>query len=72
MGYTATMPTHGNLADPGYEPTDEELEGLMRAAFAGLAEAREESLEAMRARIRVLAAEARARVASAEKEPVPE
>ena len=30
---------HPNLADPDYEPTDEELAGLMKRAFAGLAEA---------------------------------
>ena len=43
-----------NLADPAYEPTDEDLARLMREAFAGLADAREESLRAMRARIAVL------------------
>ena len=45
------MSVRRNLADPAYEPSDEELEGLVRDAFAGLAEAREESLRGMRARI---------------------
>lgn len=53
------MERHPNLADPAYEPTDEELAQLMRASFAGLAAAREESLRAMRARIAALTAEVR-------------
>lgn len=48
-----------NLADPAYEPSDEDLTGLMHEAFAGLREAREQSLVEMRARIAVLQREAR-------------
>ena len=50
-----------NLADPSYEPSDEDLAELMRNAFAGVREAHEESLRAMHARIERLEAEARAR-----------
>ena len=49
-----------NLADPSYEPSDEDLARLMHEAFEGLAAAREDSLIAMRARIVRLQAEARA------------
>lgn len=55
------MIARGNLADPTYEPSDEDLAGLMHDAFSGLGRAREESLTAMRARIERLQAEARAR-----------
>ena len=40
-----------NLADPTVEPTDELLAGLMRRAFAGVAEARAASLQALYAEI---------------------
>jgi hypothetical protein len=50
-----------NFADPDYEPTDKDLRELMREAFAGLREAREQSLREMRARIAVAQAEARTR-----------
>lgn len=55
------MIARGNLADPTYEPLDEDLAQLMHDAFSGLGRAREESLTAMRARIERLQAEARAR-----------
>lgn len=51
----------GNLADPAYEPSDDDLAGLMRDAFEGLGDAHEKSLTAMRARIERLQVEARAR-----------
>jgi hypothetical protein len=41
-----------NLADPAFEPTDEQLQGLAKRAFAGLRERHEASLEKMRAQIR--------------------
>ncbi len=47
-----------NPADPTYEPTDEELADLMRAAFSGIREAHEASLRDMRARIERLQREA--------------
>lgn len=40
-----------NLADPEVEPTDEQLAGLMRRAFAGIAEARARSLRELYADI---------------------
>lgn len=55
------MTARGNLADPTYEPSDEDLARLMHDAFSGLGRVREESLAAMRARIERLQAEARAR-----------
>lgn len=58
------MNVRGDLADPAWEPSDEELTLLLRDAFAGLVEAREESLRAMRARIDALEVQARARLAA--------
>ena len=55
------MKPRRNLADPDYEPTDDELVELMRGAFEGIAEAREQSLRDMRARIAASQAEARQR-----------
>ena len=51
------MPRRVNFADPEYEPSDEDLAELMHEAFAGIGEAREESLRAMRARIAAAQAE---------------
>ena len=48
-----------NFADPDYEPTDEELESLMKEAFAGIQEAREDSLRQMHARIAAAQADLR-------------
>ena len=59
--YGGDMIARGNLADPAYEPSDDDLARLMHDAFSGLGRAREESLTAMRARIERLQAEARAR-----------
>lgn len=56
------MDSPRNLADPTYEPTDEELAGLMRAAFSGIRDAHEASLREMRARIERLQREVRAQV----------
>ena len=53
-----------NLADPAYEPSDDELVGLMHDAFGGLKEAREVSLTEMRERIARLEQEARVRLAA--------
>jgi hypothetical protein len=47
------MPAPGNLADPDYEPSDEDIAGLMRSAFQGLKEAREKSLVERRDRIKL-------------------
>lgn len=67
--YDHDMAARINLADPDYEPTDEDLARLMHDAFAGLADAREESLRAMRARIAELSKEARARFESRRQTP---
>jgi hypothetical protein len=40
-----------NLADPAFEPTDEQLRDLSRRAFAGVAAAHARSLEKLRAQI---------------------
>jgi hypothetical protein len=53
-----------NLADPDFEPTDEELAGLMRRAFAHIAAADQQRLAEMRDRIAVGQAEARRRLAT--------
>jgi hypothetical protein len=63
--YAGSMADHGNLADPAYEPTDEELAGLMREAFRHLGEERAESLRLMRDRISRLGEEARLRLLAA-------
>lgn len=55
-----------NLADPAYEPSDDDLARLMHDAFQGLSDARDESLRAMRARIERLQIEARERFLAAQ------
>lgn len=50
-----------NLSDPNFEPSDEDLQGLMQRAFAGLGAAREQSLAEMRVRIAKLQIEAQIR-----------
>lgn len=40
-----------NLADPSFEPTDEQLQELSRRAFAGVAAAHANSLAKLRAEI---------------------
>ena len=55
------MPSPINLADPDFEPSDEDLTGLMTRAFAGVREAKERNLVDMRARIAQLQIEAMAR-----------
>lgn len=54
------MPSPINLADPDFEPSDDQLKGLMTRAFAGVREARERNLVEMRARIARLQLEAMA------------
>lgn len=58
-GYSPRMSVRVNLADPAYEPSDEDLTGLMHEAFAGLPEAHEQSLLEMRTRIATLQRKAR-------------
>jgi hypothetical protein len=47
-----------NLADPSFEPTDEQLQDLSRRAFAGVAEANAEALVRLRAQINAARQEA--------------
>lgn len=61
--YGDRVGTPTNLADPDYEPTDEDLVQIAQEAFAGIATARAASLEATRARIAVLREQARSRTA---------
>lgn len=49
---------HPNLADPDYEPTDEELRELMKRAFADVVSKRTIAEDAQRVRIARLRAEA--------------
>lgn len=58
--------TPRNLADPSYEPSDEELQGLAHRAFADVRESRERALTELRRRI----AEERARVLARLAEPL--
>ncbi len=53
-----------NLADPDYEPSDEQLTGLMKRAFAGLKDAERVRLERLRSDIAHAREEALARLAS--------
>jgi hypothetical protein len=43
-----------NLADPAFEPSDEQLVGLSSRAFAGVAAAHERSLAKLRTEIEAL------------------
>jgi hypothetical protein len=47
----------GNLADPDFEPSDEDLIGLSQRAFAGVREQHERVLEKLRAEIELARAE---------------
>ncbi|HEX7843559.1 MAG TPA: hypothetical protein VF469_39065 [Kofleriaceae bacterium] len=52
-----------NLADPAFEPTDEQLDELFKRAFADVDRMHRESLARLRAEIARLRADARRRVA---------
>lgn len=54
-----------NLSDPDAEPTDEQLEGLMKRAFAGVGEQNERRLSERRAAVRARALELRAELRAA-------
>ena len=62
--YDSVVDAQVNLANPAYEPSDEDLLRLMRTSFAGLRRAREESLREMRERILALQSVARAAFAA--------
>jgi hypothetical protein len=51
-----------NLADPSYEPSDEELQELSRAAFADVPARRKAALARLREEIRALRAVALAQL----------
>jgi hypothetical protein len=55
------MPRAPNLADPAVEPTDEELQGLARDAFADVAAENATARERLRERILARRAARRAR-----------
>ena len=55
---------HGNLADPDYEPTDEELRELVHSAFAGVAERNQEALRLVHTQIAALRADLMLRFAA--------
>jgi hypothetical protein len=55
---------HPNLADPDYEPSDDELAGLTKRAFAGVKEAERLRLEKLRSDIAREREEALARLGS--------
>ena len=56
-----------NLADPDFEPSDEDLEGLSRRAFAGVRAEHEQALKDLRAKIAAASAEALLRFFGPEK-----
>jgi hypothetical protein len=51
-----------NLADPSYEPSDEELQELSRAAFADVPARNDAALQRLRAEIKALQATSLQRV----------
>jgi hypothetical protein len=51
------MASHGDLSDPDYEPTDEELQELARSAFEGVAARNELALRKLRTDITALSAD---------------
>ncbi len=61
-GYAETM-ADANLADPEFEPSDEQLGELFRRAFSEVDSKHRESLARLRAEIARLRVEARRRVA---------
>jgi hypothetical protein len=54
--YVQRMGDAINLADPDFEPTDEQLIGLSKRAFAGVAARHEAALARLRAEIKVMSA----------------
>ena len=51
--------SHPNLADPDFDPSDEQLAELVHRAFAGVAEAHAQSLKVLHEQIARQGAEAR-------------
>jgi hypothetical protein len=51
------MSAPGNLMDPDFEPTDEQLIGLSKRAFAGVGAAHDAALAKLREQIRVTSAQ---------------
>jgi hypothetical protein len=50
------MAQHGNLADPDYEPTDDELQELVHSAFVDVAARNQEALRLVHTQIAALRA----------------
>lgn len=55
--YASVMLAPGNLADPDFEPSDDDLMGLSKRAFSGVREQRERALDKLRAEIDTARAE---------------
>lgn len=66
-GYRTHMTAPGNLADPDFEPSDDDLTGLARRAFADVRRQHERALEKLRAQIASARADVLRRLAEAEK-----
>lgn len=62
------MNAPGNLADPDFEPSDEDLVGLSRRAFADVRREHERALEKLRAEIARARTEALLGLARTEKQ----
>ena len=62
LGSLLVNALHPNLADPDYEPSDDELAGLTKRAFAGVKEAERLRLEKLRGDIARAREEALARL----------
>lgn len=69
IAYAFVMDAPGNLADPDFEPSDEDLIGLSRRAFANVRSEHERALEKLRAEIARARAEALRGFAQAETQP---
>jgi hypothetical protein len=57
LGFRLMHVDHGNLSDPDYEPTDEELQGLVQRAFSDVPSQNQEALRKVHGEIAVLRAE---------------
>lgn len=67
--YDPFMVAPGNLADPDFEPSDEDLIGLSRRAFADVRVEHERVLEKLRLEIAARRTEVLLRLADSEKTP---
>ena len=61
------MVAPGNLTDPDFEPTDDDLIGLSRRAFSGVRDQHEKALDKLRADIDAARAEVLQRLPPAQR-----